>query len=431
MMIRGRAPPFGRSAGRATSTGFGWNSGVLDLTLVPVERPAVGLAPQPVEDRELVLEQVGALLDRRERQPELAVLGVVPAGARRPTSIRPPLISSTVVTSLAKLPGCRNVTGETSAPSRIRSVSRARPARTAQASVVGWPAGPGKLGVVVGAEERLEAGRLGAPRDGELVLVRQALLGLDHQREAHRSTSSQCSSTRSVHRLTDHSWPRRYVHVMRSIPPGDRDRAPRRARPRSRPSSPKSAARSASSAARRAGRLVQAGVSMTPDPRHVAAPAPGELTMSRLAELLDVSLSNATGLIDRMEERGLVERDPRAGRPSGRPGPRHRGRLARARRDRALEATTCCGPSSAGSTTAERRPSSRRSREFRGAVGRGDRDPDRPTRGSRSPQRSPADPPAQTDPSAPRRRETAIMESFPADAERDDARRSRTTRPSA
>ena len=30
--------------------------------------------------------------------------------------------------------------------------------------------------------------------------------------------------------------------------------------------------------------------------------------MSRLAEFLDVSLSNATGLIDRMEERGLVER---------------------------------------------------------------------------------------------------------------------------
>ena len=30
--------------------------------------------------------------------------------------------------------------------------------------------------------------------------------------------------------------------------------------------------------------------------------------MSRLAELLDVSFSNATGIIDRMEERGLVER---------------------------------------------------------------------------------------------------------------------------
>lgn len=34
----------------------------------------------------------------------------------------------------------------------------------------------------------------------------------------------------------------------------------------------------------------------------------GAMAMSRLAEFLDVSLSNATGLIDRMEERGLVER---------------------------------------------------------------------------------------------------------------------------
>jgi DNA-binding MarR family transcriptional regulator len=34
----------------------------------------------------------------------------------------------------------------------------------------------------------------------------------------------------------------------------------------------------------------------------------GAMPMSRLAELLDVSVSNATGLIDRMEERGLVER---------------------------------------------------------------------------------------------------------------------------
>ena len=34
----------------------------------------------------------------------------------------------------------------------------------------------------------------------------------------------------------------------------------------------------------------------------------GAMAMSRLAELLDVSLSNATGLVDRMEERGLVER---------------------------------------------------------------------------------------------------------------------------
>ena len=34
----------------------------------------------------------------------------------------------------------------------------------------------------------------------------------------------------------------------------------------------------------------------------------GSITMSRIAELLDVSVSNATGLIDRIEERGFVER---------------------------------------------------------------------------------------------------------------------------
>jgi DNA-binding MarR family transcriptional regulator len=33
-----------------------------------------------------------------------------------------------------------------------------------------------------------------------------------------------------------------------------------------------------------------------------------EMPMSRLAEILNVSLSNATGLIDRIEERGFVER---------------------------------------------------------------------------------------------------------------------------
>lgn len=34
----------------------------------------------------------------------------------------------------------------------------------------------------------------------------------------------------------------------------------------------------------------------------------GAMTMSRLAEQLDVSLPNVTGIVDRMEERGFVER---------------------------------------------------------------------------------------------------------------------------
>jgi DNA-binding MarR family transcriptional regulator len=56
------------------------------------------------------------------------------------------------------------------------------------------------------------------------------------------------------------------------------------------------------------GRLVQSHVSMSH--LHVLwlLQHHGAMPMSRLAELIDVSLSNATGLIDRMEERGLVER---------------------------------------------------------------------------------------------------------------------------
>ena len=56
------------------------------------------------------------------------------------------------------------------------------------------------------------------------------------------------------------------------------------------------------------GRLVKAGVSMTHMHVMWLLQHHGDLSMSRLAELLDVSFSNATGIIDRMEERGLVER---------------------------------------------------------------------------------------------------------------------------
>jgi DNA-binding MarR family transcriptional regulator len=56
------------------------------------------------------------------------------------------------------------------------------------------------------------------------------------------------------------------------------------------------------------GRLVKAGVSMTH--MHVLwmLEHHGDLPMNRMAELLDISDSNATGIVDRMEERGLVER---------------------------------------------------------------------------------------------------------------------------
>jgi DNA-binding MarR family transcriptional regulator len=56
------------------------------------------------------------------------------------------------------------------------------------------------------------------------------------------------------------------------------------------------------------GRLVQGHVSMSH--MHVLwlLQHHGEIAMSKLAVLLDVSLSNATGIIDRMAEKGLVER---------------------------------------------------------------------------------------------------------------------------
>ena len=56
------------------------------------------------------------------------------------------------------------------------------------------------------------------------------------------------------------------------------------------------------------GRMVKAGISMTHLHILWVLEHHGDLPMSRLADMLDVSLSNATGLIDRMEERGLVER---------------------------------------------------------------------------------------------------------------------------
>ena len=53
----------------------------------------------------------------------------------RPSSTRPPLISSTLATIVASRPGRRKVAAVTSEPSRIRLVSRASPASVVQQSV--------------------------------------------------------------------------------------------------------------------------------------------------------------------------------------------------------------------------------------------------------------------------------------------------------
>lgn len=55
-------------------------------------------------------------------------------------------------------------------------------------------------------------------------------------------------------------------------------------------------------------RLLTLGISMTHLHVLTMLRHHGPLSMSRLAELLDVSFSNTTGIVDRIEERGLVER---------------------------------------------------------------------------------------------------------------------------
>jgi DNA-binding MarR family transcriptional regulator len=55
-------------------------------------------------------------------------------------------------------------------------------------------------------------------------------------------------------------------------------------------------------------RLVRLGISMTHFHVLTLLRHHDAMPMGRLAEILDVSVSSATGIIDRMEERGLVER---------------------------------------------------------------------------------------------------------------------------
>jgi DNA-binding MarR family transcriptional regulator len=55
-------------------------------------------------------------------------------------------------------------------------------------------------------------------------------------------------------------------------------------------------------------RLVRLGISMAQLNIMYTLQRNGEMPMSRLADVLDVSLSNASGLVDRMEERGFIER---------------------------------------------------------------------------------------------------------------------------
>jgi DNA-binding MarR family transcriptional regulator len=55
-------------------------------------------------------------------------------------------------------------------------------------------------------------------------------------------------------------------------------------------------------------RLLRQGISMAQLHVLYLVESHGEMPMNRLADMLDISFSNATGLIDRIEERGFVER---------------------------------------------------------------------------------------------------------------------------
>lgn len=55
-------------------------------------------------------------------------------------------------------------------------------------------------------------------------------------------------------------------------------------------------------------RLLRLGISMAQLNILYTLQRNGEMTMRRLADVLNVSFSNATGLVDRIEERGFIER---------------------------------------------------------------------------------------------------------------------------
>ncbi len=94
----------------------------------------------------------------------------------------------------------------------------------------------------------------------------------------------------------------------------------------------------------------------------------GQMPMSRLADVLDVSLSNATGLIDRMEERGFVERHPRSRGSPGRPRPGHAGRASGCSEEIDGMATRSCAPSSTSSPGSQLRAVTHAMSAFREAV---------------------------------------------------------------
>jgi hypothetical protein len=142
-----------------------------------------------VQERQLVLHQVRPLPDLGELEAEGGVVVTIPS--RPDPDLDPPA---------AHLVHRRDDLHEAARmPERDRAHERPErdpPGLASQAREHGPGVrrravrGPRKARVVVAPEERLEAGRLRPPNDGQLIQVREALLGLDHEREAHRRLRS-------------------------------------------------------------------------------------------------------------------------------------------------------------------------------------------------------------------------------------------------
>ena len=234
----------------------------------PVVGPAVGLGPQAVEDLQLPPPAVEAFTEAGNGCPARRAPPRSSRRRRRPRS-RPPLISSAVVTSFAKLPGMRKVTGrderaEADALGLAREAGERRSRR--RSSAAGFAR---EARVVVGAEEGLEAGGLGRLRDRQLLVVATAPAG------ARSSARSACAPPLA---------PVRDSIAVDTIVHADYNasrHANYRRQPRSRPTSARrrdiiltSAPRSASFAASAVSRLVQGRREHEPHARAVAAQAP-------------------------------------------------------------------------------------------------------------------------------------------------------------
>ena len=103
-----------------------------------VERLADRRRPQPGDDRQLLLEALEALAERRERDAVGVVLLLVPAGAEAELDATARHLVDAGDGDRQHARASGTSPGVTSVPRRIVEVSRARPASVIQASV-----GPG------------------------------------------------------------------------------------------------------------------------------------------------------------------------------------------------------------------------------------------------------------------------------------------------